>query len=265
MTNWRDAATVVLDVIALVAIVTAFVGIARRRPLPWTWIAASASAVVVAWILYRGHIGRAFLFGVFAADFLLVAIWIKHVRLHADPKRTGVSLALAAACLVGAVSCLTAMYSAYRAMNDYEPLYGVGDVAPEIAGADVDGRAVRSSDHRGKVLLVVFFGDWCGPCRGMYPQERSLAKRMKDEPFVLLGVASDTTDAARAAIARESIDWPVVVDGGCEGPIAAAWDVHAWPTTVLVDARGVIREIHLRGEALDRAVDELVAEAKAAR
>ena len=41
---------------------------------------------------------------------------------------------------------------------------GIGKVAPEIEGVDVDGQKLKLSDSRGKVVVLVFWGSWCGPC-----------------------------------------------------------------------------------------------------
>jgi hypothetical protein len=73
----------------------------------------------------------------------------------------------------------------------------VGRPAPEITGEDLDGKPMKLSDYRGKVVLLTFWGHWCGPCRSMYPHERSLVKRLEGQPFALLGVNSDTDRAFR--------------------------------------------------------------------
>ena len=95
----------------------------------------------------------------------------------------------------------------------------------------------------------------------MYPHERSLVARMKDKPFTILGVNSDPADKYRAAIKKNNITWPSFWDGGSTGgPIATKWAVNAWPTIYILDGKGVIRYIGVRGEAMDRAVDTLMEE-----
>ncbi len=97
----------------------------------------------------------------------------------------------------------------------------------------------------------------------MYPHERSLVARLKDEPFTILGVNSDPADIYRDAIERENITWPSFWDGGdTSGPIATKWGVRGWPTIYIIDHEGIIRDKGKRGEAMDEVVDRLLAEMK---
>jgi hypothetical protein len=96
----------------------------------------------------------------------------------------------------------------------------------------------------------------------MYPHERSLVKRLKDRPFALLGVNSDTDkDKLKEAMKKENITWRSFWNGGStSGPISNAWKVNSWPTIYVLDEHGVIRYRNVRGEAMDRAVDQLLEE-----
>jgi thiol-disulfide isomerase/thioredoxin len=139
----------------------------------------------------------------------------------------------------------------------------VGKVAPEIEGEDLDGKGLRLGDYRGKVVVLVFTGSWCGPCRAMYPQERALVKRHEGKPFALLGVNSDADrDKAKQHVKEEKNDWRCFWNGpqGPRGPIARAWNVRGWPSLFVLDGKGVIRYKDLRGKELDEAVDALLAE-----
>ena len=98
----------------------------------------------------------------------------------------------------------------------------------------------------------------------MYPHERSLVERFEGQPFALLGVNSDSTrERVKRAIEKNDLTWRSWFDGGStNGPIATAWKVRAWPTLYLIDAKGVIRHQNLTGYKLERAIEELIREAK---
>ena len=49
----------------------------------------------------------------------------------------------------------------------------VGKAAPEIEGRDVDGNPMKLSDYRGKVVVLSFWGTWCGPCMRFIPDEKN--------------------------------------------------------------------------------------------
>lgn len=99
----------------------------------------------------------------------------------------------------------------------------------------------------------------------MYPHERSLVKRLQGEPFALVGVNSDRDlGKLRARMEEEHITWPSFWNGpeGTRGPISTRWNVTGWPTIYVIDAKGVIRAKNLRGEPLDKMVDDLLVEMK---
>ncbi len=139
----------------------------------------------------------------------------------------------------------------------------VGAVAPEVVGQDLDGRPMKLSEFRGKVVVLSFWGSWCGPCVAVIPRERKLVERMSGKPFVLLGVDSDEkVESAKKVVEREKMTWRSWKDGFLDGPITEQWGIRGWPTLFVIDAKGVIRHKGGCDERLEAKVDELVAELK---
>ncbi len=102
----------------------------------------------------------------------------------------------------------------------------------------------------------------------MYPHERSLVKRLKDQPFALLGVNSDRDLAKlRPRLEKERITWRSFWNGptGTRGAIAGRFGVRGWPTIYILDDKGVIRFMNKRGGAMEEAVDELLEEVAKAK
>jgi peroxiredoxin len=140
----------------------------------------------------------------------------------------------------------------------------VGQAAPEITGRDLDGLPFSLSDYRGKVVLLMFSGDWCGICRSQYPIERRLQDlQAAGAPLVILSVDSGASAAeSRAALARERLTYRAWWDGGGDkptaGPIATQWNVVGWPATYVIDERGVIRYVDLLNDDLFDAAKSLL-------
>jgi RNA polymerase sigma factor (sigma-70 family) len=142
-----------------------------------------------------------------------------------------------------------------------------GKPAPEIAGVDLDGKPRKLSDYRGKVVALVFWGTWCGPCMREVPRERELVERLKGKPFAMLGVNCDgDKQAALKVMKDERITWPNWNDGEPgEGPIVKRYHVRSYPTVFVIDARGNIRQKQAIGSFLDQTVDELLKEMEAGK
>jgi thiol-disulfide isomerase/thioredoxin len=140
-----------------------------------------------------------------------------------------------------------------------------GKPAPEISGADLDGKPRKLSDYRGKVVALVFWGTWCGPCMREVPRERELVERLKGKPFAMLGVNCDgDKQAALKVMKDERITWPNWNDGEPgEGPIVKRYHIRGYPTVFVIDAQGIIRNRQAIGTFLDKAVDDLLKEMEA--
>jgi thiol-disulfide isomerase/thioredoxin len=135
----------------------------------------------------------------------------------------------------------------------------VGKPAPEIEGVDFDGKPLKLSDYKGKVVVLVFWGTWCGPCMAQVPHERELVERLKGQPFALLGVDCEPDkDKARKVMARERMTWPNWYDGPQgEGPIARRYHIRGYPSVFFIDAKGIIRSRDGAFDQVDKLLDEI--------
>jgi hypothetical protein len=96
----------------------------------------------------------------------------------------------------------------------------------------------------------------------MYPHERSLVKRLEGKPFALLGINTDSSRTVlKNAEKKNNITWRSWYDGAPgTGPITKLYKVRGYPTIYVLDHKGIIRYTNVRGEAMDKAVDQLLKE-----
>jgi thiol-disulfide isomerase/thioredoxin len=134
-----------------------------------------------------------------------------------------------------------------------------GRVAPEIEGVGIHGMKLKLSDYRGKVVVLVFWGSWCGPCMAEVPQWRDMVAKYAKRPFTIVGVNSgDTLDKAKTVLKAEKMTWPIFFDGE-DGPIVRKWNVTGFPTIYMIDAKGIILH-RIAVDDTEKAIEYLVRE-----
>jgi thiol-disulfide isomerase/thioredoxin len=116
---------------------------------------------------------------------------------------------------------------------------------------------------KGKVALIDFWATWCGPCRMIAPRLSSLKDRLGPQGLAVVGITTDDAEQAAVFAERHQMRYPVVVDK--DGDTSRAYNVTGLPTMILVDKKGIVRDVFIGfdpgGEArLEAAVRKLLAE-----
>lgn len=141
----------------------------------------------------------------------------------------------------------------------------VGKVAPEVLCLNIDGdKEDKLSNYKGKVVVLDIWATWCGPCKAMIPHEREMNEKLKGKPFAFISISGDETkETLTSFLEKEKMPW-VHWFADRKG-ILKDWNIKFFPTMYILDHKGVIRAKGLRGEELEKKVNELVVEAEKAK
>jgi peroxiredoxin len=116
--------------------------------------------------------------------------------------------------------------------------------APEFELKDADGKTVRLSDYKGKVVLLDFWATWCGPCKVEIPWFIDFERRYKDKGFAVIGVSMDEEGwtAIKPFVSELAINYRILQGNDATAQLYGGVD--ALPTTFLIDRDGKIAETH---------------------
>jgi peroxiredoxin len=118
-------------------------------------------------------------------------------------------------------------------------------VAPNFTLKDADGKPVKLSDYRGKVVLLNFWATWCGPCKTEIPWFMEFEQQYKDKNFAVLGISLDDDgwESVKPFIAEKKMNYRVVI--GTEQVAQLYGEVDSLPTTFIIDREGRVAAVHI--------------------
>jgi cytochrome c biogenesis protein CcmG, thiol:disulfide interchange protein DsbE len=100
---------------------------------------------------------------------------------------------------------------------------------------DLTGRALRSADLRGKIVVVDFWTTWCGPCIKEMPDLAAYHARLsaRNDVALLSLSVTEEKDVVSKFVAEKKIAFPVYLADSLLGP----FEVSTFPTKLIIDMR----------------------------
>ena len=129
--------------------------------------------------------------------------------------------------------------------SDLLPAVGLaeGNRAPDFAIESLDDRQISLADLRGQVVLLNFWGTWCGPCRREMPEFQKAYEEWQPRGFEIVAIAYNDTEQAMAEFRDEfGLSFPLALDDS--GEINDAYGIQTRPSSYLLDKDGVILARH---------------------
>lgn len=155
-----------------------------------------------------------------------------------------------------------ANHSYTKAIKDYaiSTEFGVGNMMPDFKLPDMEGKDVEWKNFQNKYVLIDFWASWCAPCLREMPNVVKLYEECKDSNFEIVGVSLDKDkDKWIKAVKDNNMTWPQLSDlKAWDSELAKLCKVDAVPFTILVNPKGEVIAINLRGEELVAKVKELI-------
>ncbi|MBK6930645.1 MAG: TlpA family protein disulfide reductase [Saprospirales bacterium] len=150
---------------------------------------------------------------------------------------------------------LLGIFGAFLWYRYRQPRFIAGEKVPEFEAVLANGQTARFSDLRGQYVLLQFWGSWCGPCRAENPQLARLYHQYHAQGFEIFSVAIEQNPSAwKRALMADGMVWNyhTAEFDRFSGPLATLFNIHAIPSTFLVNPEGVIMGVNLPAEQLGR-------------
>jgi thiol-disulfide isomerase/thioredoxin len=124
---------------------------------------------------------------------------------------------------------------------------------------NIEGDEITLDQLKGKVVVLDFWGVWCGPCRRAMPHLKEIYSKHKDDGLVIIGVhTTNQGEKMKEYVEEEQLPWPVAVD--IDKKTVSAFRVDSYPDYYVIDRSGNLRVADLQNAELDRVVEALLKE-----
>lgn len=144
------------------------------------------------------------------------------------------------------------------------PILPKGAKTPYFFLADSAGNEYKSSDFKGKVLLINFWATWCKPCIKEFPEENKLVEKYKDQPVEIVNICIDSEEEKwKTYLDKYDLKTTnLYANGNWNDKLQKDFGIKGIPHSALIDWNGKVVENKCRraSENIDELIDELLKE-----
>lgn len=117
----------------------------------------------------------------------------------------------------------------------------IPNIAPpmDIILKDLDGKTVKVSDLKGKIVFLNFWTTWCPACRVEMPSMERLHKRLADKDFAMVAISMQESATQVSTFFKEyRLSFISLLDS--DGDVSSRFGAFSVPTTYILGKDGGI-------------------------
>ncbi len=135
----------------------------------------------------------------------------------------------------------------------------VGNVVADFILENHEGEHIPFHNFLGQYVLINFWASWCGPCIAAIPEYKEIYEKYHQDGFQIVGISIDRDpEKWLNAIEQHDLKWPQLIDNETDRIAQTHFGITGVPTTFLIDKEGRIMERNIRGEALDKKLQQIL-------